>query len=179
MMSNNDLPRQIIICCETDRKTGSDFIYVNEIIRYYYEEVIKNNNISIQYVPLGGKHKYNHPDTINKIDFYPKVNKTVIIYVFDKDQNHLDPRDLNFIKEVEEYCGDNDYEIIYFVKEIEEVLNTRTGKKTKEANKFVRQKGIERVKTQLLSNPNPQTSGSSNILHILNSILGRTNVKVP
>lgn len=48
---------------------------------------------------------------------------TDIFYVFDKDESTLDFRDAQFIEEVEQYCKNQNYKLIWFVKNIEHVMH--------------------------------------------------------
>lgn len=118
-----ELPRQIIFCVETQDTSGSDCIYINEILNYYYWAQIKKYGIKIHYISMGGKHNYkskNVTSDINtKLRLAPK--STRIIYVFDKDESCINPIDQRFIKDVTKYCALKKFDLVWFAKNIETV----------------------------------------------------------
>lgn len=173
MMSNNI---QLILCVESNNQARTDYFYIQSVLDYFYS--IKENKLS--YLFLGSKHKYNSKKTIKDIkkrtkDFAQSANrKSIVIYFLDKDYNNLRTEDKNFIEVVEKYCLDNEYLLVWFVKNIEEVmLNKEEPNKTKikKAQTFYRKELIKLIDVDRLSAPNDvNTAGKSNILTILNSI---------
>lgn len=174
MMRTEQLPKQIVICAETDKKSGSDFIYINEFLKWYFPNIF--NTIKIEYVPLKGKYNYNNKNIIKKINEHKKMeSNTKVIFVFDKDLSVINPNDNKFINDVTNFCINRKFEIVWFVKNIENVMLGRSSNnKSKDAVKFREHENIKNVNIKLLNNPNPQTKTSSNILVVLESILGKT-----
>lgn len=142
-----------------------------EIIRFYYSDII--NNFTIKFVPIGGKFNYNNQNTINKISEYLKIEKnSKIVFFFDKDQHSSSSEDSKFVQDVTLYCKRNKYALIWFVKDVENVLISRSSStKTKDANRFRRTRAIKEVLESKLRNPNPQNNGTSNILCVLDKVL--------
>lgn len=176
MKSNELLPRKIIILCETNKRTSSDFIYIDEITNYYYKGIIKSNKISIDYIPMSGKHNYNNNKTIRSINEVKRIEKNIkVIYVFDKDDDSTSPTDRDFVKDVTTYCNKLGYGLVWFVKDVEEVMIGRqiSKNKTQTANEFKKNGKIRQLQTKILSNPNPQFKRGSNVLCILKEILGK------
>lgn len=139
---------QLILVVETNRKADVDVGYLNEIIHYYYD---LKNEVSIKYIYMEGKHNYNQRRFEKEIKRYCSMysGESHVIYVFD--------------------CDQEGYEIVWFVRNIEDVLH----KKHMESNKkkeamivFKRTKQIQKVEARNLSSPNPRQSKTSNILYV-------------
>lgn len=172
-----ELPRQIIFCVETQDTSGSDCIYINEILKYYCWVQIKKYGIKIHYIAMGGKHNYKSKKVTREIDTRLRLapKSTRIIYVFDKDESCINPIDQRFIKDVTEYCALKKFDLVWFAKNIETVmLGHNSSNKSKDASEFRKKQLISQVETKLLKNPNPQSKKGSNILCVLKSILGLT-----
>lgn len=172
-------PKQVIFCVETKESEKSDCIYIKEIVFFYYGDVIRKNSVTIQFVFMDGKHSYKHThkEVKDKIKLAPKATR--VVFIFDKDRNTVSAYDSQFIKKVSEYCSQNAFDIVWFVKDIEDVmLGHNASKKTKEASDFKRKNQISKVKTSKLKNPNPQIKTSSNVLCILGSILGPSDIVI-
>lgn len=176
---------RLVFCVETINDEKSDYIYIKEVYDYYYSNYITSNSIKIEFVFFGGKHGYkikSTKDQISRIVSYKsKGIKDTIIYVFDKDRSTYSYQDSNFVQNVEKYCNQNQYELIWFAKDIEDCLighRISQSEKTKTAVKFRDQIKINQVKTILLKNPNPQVNPGSNVLVILDRVLKKTKVNV-
>ena len=98
-----------------------------------------------------------------------------MIYVLDKDKGEKSEDDAKYILEIEDYCKDNDYEIIWFVRDIEDVFwgyRVTSRRKKEAAYLFSRQLQIKNVEKRNLSAPNNVNKRpKSNILTILNEYL--------
>jgi hypothetical protein len=125
-----------------------------------------------------GKFNYNNPKTIKEIHQYTKdyqvtgTGKSYVIYVFDKDLNAQDYNDTQFEKDVKRYCQDNKFQLIWFVKTIEDVMwggAISKKEKSKKALQFIRNHQIEKVeKSNLEAHANVNRLHKSNILTVLN-----------
>lgn len=98
--------------------------------------------------------------------------QSFVIYVFDKDSSTQIPQDNAFEKEINRYCRKHKYELVWFVKTIEEVLwrsKIRKQEKKQKAEQFIAKHRINQVKDSLLkANQNVNAVGRSNILTVLN-----------
>lgn len=153
----NKIPRQVIFVVESKKETDSDGIYINEILKFYYGNFIKENEISIKYIPMKGKNHFNHRDVKEKLKkLIEREKNSEVIYVFDKDNATIDANDSLFNEKVTKYCKNNKYKLVWFVKNIEEVLLKKSSsKKTEDAVNFRNKKMIENIKTSVLLNKNP------------------------
>ncbi|MDD3085205.1 MAG: hypothetical protein PHU32_04960 [Candidatus ainarchaeum sp.] len=152
---NSDDVIQLIFCVESTEKAATDKWYISEVLKNYYH--VKGNKIS--YVFMGGKHNYNNQLTINKIDKLTKEyqltgsGNTYVIYVFDKDQNDLDNADNQFEKDVKKYCKKHGYELVWFVKTVEEVMWGSKMKKQLKRTKaldFIKKTRLRMLKRRIL-----------------------------
>jgi hypothetical protein len=165
---------QLIFCVESTKKAAIDSKYINEVLKHYYN--VGENRIS--YVFMCGKFNYIKPKTLNEIQQYMKdyqvtgTGKSHVIYVFDKDLNAQDYIDTQFEKAVKKYCQDNKFQLIWFVKTIEDVMWGSTinkKEKSKKALQFISRHQIEKVeKSNLEAHANVNKLHKSNILTVLN-----------
>lgn len=161
---------QLIFVVETTKKAKIDNYYIDEILDKFY--FINENKIS--YVYMSGKHNYNHQKTSDNIKKIIKDYKMIgrghsyVIYVLDKDRNALSYNDATFEKEVECFCHENGFKLIWFVDSIEDVmLSGRVKDKKKSAIEFVSKNKISDInKIKLSAANNVNKRGKSNILTI-------------
>lgn len=77
---------QIILCLETNKRANTDYIYIKEILNYFYQ---KSNQIKISPVYMGTKTKYQSTDILKEIKRKTKdftIGKTKVIYCIDTDE---------------------------------------------------------------------------------------------
>lgn len=171
--------RQVIFVIEPKRKTDSDGIYLMEIINYYYPNIRKENTISIKFVMMEGKYNYKKAKVQKHIEKLTNLErKTKVIYVFDKDMGGITYNDTLFANKVIKYCKQNKYELVWFVKDIENVMLKRSStSKTREARRFKENKDIKNIQKKDLTVINPTVNGTSNVLIVLNKIFKWLKIK--
>ena len=164
---------QLILCLEADRKSGTDYVYVSEVIHNFYEI---DNTVKITPIYMGGKSKYNHKSIVNeikeKISQY-KHGNTKVIYVTDTDNLESIPEDKVFLDRVTKYCQENGYDHAWFCHDVEEVFwmgKTSINSKVKMAGEFKKKRIIETIDERKLKSQNMRT-GCSNILTVLDRYL--------
>lgn len=144
MMKN----KQIIFCIECtegkkeiDKK--SDQVYIKKLLNNFYEDIKKS--FQVEYLHMGGKHKYKNEkfkklikEKINLFKFDDKNKETDVVYVIDKDKFDSDPQDEKFISDIDKYCKKEKYQLIFFTRDIEDVLLGKkiTKDKSKEAQRL-------------------------------------------
>lgn len=168
---------QIILCLECDKKSKTDFMYINEAIKYFYK---LDNKIKISVVYLAGKSNYNHhkkEGEIRKLISGYKMTvdlNTVVVYCIDKDRFDSNYEDKKFLNDVEKYCKEKGYELVYFVRDIEHVFlgaQVENNLKSKEALNFIRSYKIKNVGSKKLSNKVSEMK-TSNLLCVLDKYMG-------
>lgn len=165
---------QLIFCVETTEKAAIDNKYINEVLNHYYN--VGENKIS--YVYMSGKFNYNNPKILKKVNKLKRdyqltgSGKSYIIYVFDKDLNTANYRDSLFEQDVKNYCKEQNYELIWFVRTVEDVMwgsKVNDKEKTQKALQFIKKHQIEKInKSNLEALSNVNAPHKSNILSVLN-----------
>lgn len=168
---------QLIFCLETNSKTLSDWIYIKEILDFYY----KNNDGTVKYskVFLNGKGNYDSRHTnitknklIKEFNASEADNISKVIYVIDTDDYDLKNDEKKFLERIKKYCKDNNYDLVLFCKDIERVMiGMKINKNQKDvyAAQFKRKALINKVKKESLSSTSIKQN-SSNVLCVLDSI---------
>jgi K+ transporter len=167
---------QFILCVETNKIDLSDKIYVNAILDYVYKLNISNKHKKT-YVYLGSKYNYNNRSILKEIrsneQKYP--GRSILIYFFDKDKFTSNPRDLRFIKEIEEYTSKVNCEVVWFVKDIENVFlgkSVSDKNKVDESIRFKKNNLVLSLKLENLEKEDPMSAGESNLLTVFDKYLG-------
>lgn len=160
--------RVVVIVVESNNIKNSDCIYLKE----YIEEYHNYNNIPVRYAFMGGKHNYKKQNVKDQIQKHISVaNDYDIIYVFDKDDHHLDYNDNKHINNVIRYCKKHEYHIVWFVRNIEDVFLGRTpDNKDNAATRFKNTKQIKNIDLKKISSPNPQQRYTSNIKCVFDEV---------
>lgn len=169
---------QLIFVVESNSKVKSDWIYIKETIDNFY--LYDTAHVKFTDIYMDGKGKYAQKDKeINKkISQYASTspnNKSVVIYCFDCDDYNTKPEDKKFLDTVKSYCDKNNYEFVWFCKDIERVYINEKVEKSKKGIKssmFKAKKQIKNVSSSKLS-VNNYREGTSNLLCILDKFLKR------
>lgn len=157
---------QVIFICEGK----SDYEYLKKILEYLNQD----KKIKIAKVLLNGKTNYNKKNVIKEINklvkLYISNGESKIIYVIDTDDINLSSYDKKLFEEIEEYTKANNYELIFFNRNIEEVINSSADLRDKhnEARRYNINKFISLDK-KLLKARSPNIKNTSNILIVINN----------
>lgn len=175
MMKNNS-PKQVIFCTETDNSQIDDS-YVKKLLEVYFDF---GTSLKRSFVHMKGKTKYNDKSVIAQIDKkktdYSKNNKegkNFVIYVVDADDYLIKYEDQNRLIEIQEYCKEKGYYLVWFCRTIEEVLigfKVEDNKKLKYAMKFAREANEATIKENDLK-CNKICNKKSNFLEVLEEII--------
>lgn len=168
---------QLIFVVETNKKCGSDWIYIKETIERFY--TYERTQLKFTPIYMDGKGKYlkKEADVTSKERQYramSKSNQSKVIYCFDCDEYDRKPEDADFLKNARKFCEDRGYKFVWFCKDIENVYIGKRiddSQKKKEAVNFKSRKLISRVIEKNLSQSNYKIA-SSNILNILDECSG-------
>ena len=163
---------QLIFVVEANKKSKTDWIYIKETIdRFYkYDEA----HLKLSAVYMEGKNKYLSKVKevnllISKYNGASSINVTKVIYCFDCDDYDSNPVDKEFLEKTQEFCKANNYEYVWFCKDIERVYLGKKvvyGHKNSEATRFKSNKLINGVSQSRL-NGNSISLNMSNILRVL------------
>lgn len=162
------MSKQILLCMETKKKARTDYQYIAETIKRFYKD---DRKISYKPIFLESKTRYKDNGKLKEIDKYRKnfPGDTKVIYFIDYDDSDTSSQTLKLFNEIINFCKNNNYEFVFFVKDIEDVYwgkQINNDEKVEWAAKFKRKQLINNVKeNNLLSNSIKQHC--SNILVIL------------
>lgn len=163
---------QLVFVMETNSKSKTDLMYIRSLINRVYDG---NNKKSIipKYVYLDGKNNYNNKKIRSQINGlirnFKVIGDTKVIYFLDTDDYERDYEDAKIVDKVEEFCGREGYELVWFCHDVEEVFwgkRVSNAEKDEYAQNFLRKNQIELVDLSRLRIVNKGKS-NSNILRVL------------
>lgn len=166
---------QMIFCLETNKRAGTDYIYIKEILNNLYQ---MNNHVKISPIYMGTKTKYQSKDILREIRQKTKEyihGETKVIYCIDTDEYERVSEDANAFRDIRQFCEEREYELIWFCHDVEEVFvgqSISDSQKVKAAKAFRNNKDIEKLSRERLSEKEPK-SCASNILRVLDLYLER------
>lgn len=166
---------QMILCVETNKKADTDSIYILETIRYWYE---LNNQVKISKVYMNTKSRYHSKDVLKEIEKKAKdftIGETRVIYCIDTDQYEINMDHATEFDNINKFCTENNYDLIWFCHDVEEVFlgkKVLDSQKVLEAAMFRRKNKIVELKGDKLSCSEKHIY-ASNILNILDKYLQR------
>lgn len=166
---------QMILCLETNKRANTDYIYIKETIDWLYQ---KSNQIKINLVYMGSKTKYQSKDILKEITQKTKeftIGQTKVIYCIDTDEYEKNPEHAYTFRDINQFCEDNSYDLIWFCHDVEEVFwgqKVQDSQKVREAAAFKRKKGIQEIDMDQLCSEVVRVH-TSNILCVLDQYLTR------
>lgn len=174
-----DNPLQLLLVTETSGEDKTDVIYINEVIKHFFD----TSGVNVQWITLDGKTHYKDKKIENKIrnlekmfKSYNKDGKTVTIYFIDTDSEEKEYKQGSFFKNLCDYITEKGYELVWFCKNAENVfLNVEPetlSNKTQEAKKFAVNNKIKDIDKDKLSKIAIELN-CSNILIVLSKYLSK------
>lgn len=168
------MSKLLVVCIESEL-TKSDHRYIQSLLKKTYQI---DSNIKLQFLSLKGKDNYNKENTIKRIEKELKPSRhdeKHVIYCLDTD-NYQEHEIANRNKQIEEFCKQHNYDLVWFCKNIEEVLLGRSvsnSEKLKESQKFLTNiRKFEVIELKFKQNEQPKVK-TSNLLYIFDKYLER------
>lgn len=169
---------QLIFAVETNKTCKSDWIYIKDTISKFY--TIDQAHIKLSTVYMDGKSNYTkkQKEVKSLVSQYLNVsknNKSQVIYCFDCDEYDNKQEDMQFLEKARCFCKDNEYEFVWFCKDIERVYlgkKVNDSKKREESARFKSRCMIDNIKEQDLS-VLEYRHNTSNILVVLDKFIER------
>ena len=155
---------QLIFIVEANKDSQSDYLYISETVKKYYN-VLGHKLTPVYY------NKKNKRVEINK-NIAKYDGPTHVFMCYDIDNQNKPSYSLNPL--IEKYAEENEYELIWFYEDIEQVYlgeSVSNNVKTLKAKQFVAHKKIEEVQVVNLNQTTTSRKKSSNILLILDKYL--------
>ena len=109
---------QMIFCLETNKRANTDYIYIQETIDWLYQ---KSNQIKFSPVYMGTKTKYRSKDILKEIKQKTKeftIGQTKVIYCIDTDEYEKNPEHANAFRDINRFCEENSYDLIWFCHDV-------------------------------------------------------------
>lgn len=165
---------QLVFVVETNKKSKSDWIYIKNTIDRFYKYDKAHLKLSTVYMDGKTNYLYKEKEVKTLISQYNRAstnNQTIVIYCFDCDNYDMKCEDAEFLKKTQEFCRRENYEYVWFCKDIERVYLGRKvsdGQKNKEAVKFMANKLIYEVSESKLLGES-LVPNMSNILSVLDN----------
>ena len=169
----------LILCVETNKKANTDFVYIDRTIREYY---IIDNEVKLQYEYLNSKRRYNSGKILKKINDTKKLvgkDNVFVVYFIDLDDYDISKEDSKLNDEIRKYCLKNNYEFVWFCKNVEEVFLGKSipdSDKVKESKKFNRNRSLG-FATEVKLRSSKFSRYTSNVLSVLDRLLIRKHNK--
>ena len=161
---------QIVIVVEGKRSSDIDYQYIRSFVKTIYSK--QDRRVKLNCIRLNSKTRLeaNQKKIEEKRKSYAFMNKgekQFVVCCLDTDAGKTGDPEQN--KRCEEFCRKNDYRLVWFHRDIEEVFlgkRVRDNQKTKEAKNFVSQGKVKALNLQFFSK-----------VEILSNNYGRTNLK--
>lgn len=166
---------QMILCVETNKRADTDSIYILDAIRHWYQ---LNNKTKISKIYMNAKSRYNSKDVLREIhkkttDF--SIGETKVIYCIDTDQYEINTEHAKELENINRYCKENNYDLIWFCHDVEEVFlghSVSDSQKVQTAASFRRKNEIQKIHMDKLF-CNTYCNCGSNLLKVLDKYLPR------
>ncbi|MEE1518233.1 MAG: hypothetical protein UF228_11630 [Lachnospiraceae bacterium] len=169
---------QLIFVVESNSKCKSDWIYIKDTIERFYNFDNAHVRLTPVYMDGKGNYKKKQKEVLQWIGQYSATVKdgiSKVIYCFDCDDYDVNPEDICFLNNVQQYCKQQNYDFVWFCKDIERVYigkKVDDSKKKDEATKFKTKKLIKKVDCKKLISRNYKLN-TSNIMNVLDTHLCR------
>lgn len=130
----------IILCVESNKKSRTDYIYIDAAIKAFLKQ---NRKIIYKPIFLDNKYKYNDKKKVKEINDLKKsfCGNTKVVYCIDVDDYDTKPEDKACLEQIKKYCDDNAFDFVFFSKDVEDVFwgkQVPDNEKVKKAAEFVR-----------------------------------------
>ncbi|MBR2498726.1 MAG: hypothetical protein IKB67_03330 [Clostridia bacterium] len=166
----------LIFCVECNKKSESDKMYISNVIKNFYK---LDTSIKTRYLNFAGKGKYKSEKIkkeIEKIKAEPHYKQIKVVYCVDADKIQADPDTNKLNEEIKKYCKKNNYEFVWFCRNIEDVFLHKTINNSKEkikaAKKVGRVGGIG-LATEKTLTATKLSENKSNLMSVVDKVLQR------
>lgn len=132
----NNMVDLVVFCVESNKKSKSDSFYINEYLKSHFQI----NKVRLDFVFMGGKGNFDKSSTTNQINrIIANFNKSRIkncsrkskvVYCIDLDDESQEQKALT--NRIFSFCKDQNYDVIWFCKDIESVFLGHTVSKRKD-----------------------------------------------
>lgn len=173
-----ELSHQFIFVVETNESAQTDKVYISYLLKGLYGDYFSNNSqyaYKYSFVYMEGKRNFNKKHIKTQISALKNEyhSKSSVIYVIDTDNPTNENKTLN--ENILKYCELNNYKLIYFAHNIENIFypNEKIIDKIRLKKQFAsHQPKINTIKTKLMNKKYfIYNKGTSNFLFIMNEAI--------
>lgn len=167
---------QLVFVVETSSTAKTDSIYLNELLKRFYDDrVFQSKHVTVRYVYMNGKNNFDKLDTRKEISKHKNHfhGLSFVIYVSDLDHINQRPEDIVHFEKLEDYCEAKKFKLIWFVRDIEDVLlphRYKSKQKVQEAKNFILNKTVNKISSESLKSRDVLREKSSNFLVVMDQI---------
>ena len=109
----------VLFCVESTPQADTDTLYIQETLEHFY---VRSSKITIRFVHMKSKTRYNSKtvrEEIKRRSMY--FEDITVIYCVDTDDYDISSDSNELLNKIREHCESNNYEFIFFCKDIEDV----------------------------------------------------------
>ena len=171
---------QLIICFESRSNVETDYIYIHEFIKHFYNQYFRK--FKIDKVPLETKGNYNRVENkvkklLNEYHHSNKNEKQFVVFCLDTDYGKEGSAVLN--KKIIEYCKSQQFYLVWFHRDVEEVFLRKrvdSDEKRNVSTSFLKHRLIQKVDSNpfKLVDIHSTHFQTSNLKEILDEIFDET-----
>ncbi|WP_020225954.1 hypothetical protein [Holdemania massiliensis] len=169
----------LIFCVESqDAHHDSDGLYIKQALNHFYQ--FDQHKTILRFIYMNGKYNYAKRQIQVQLkkfmDQLAAEDQAYVFYVCDKDEEL--PSDFRHASQIQAYCQQKGYFLIWMNRNIEEVFwgrKVENGNKVKEAIRFKTSGRIQSLPESVFMNENAQRRTTSNFLLVLDPWLKRKN----
>lgn len=167
---------QLLFCVEAKKESKSDWVYIKETIDHFYK---KSNEILLKPIYFDGKGNYDRnkikKQILERVRGFSKYGTSIVVYCIDTDNIFADPDRVREFETIKNYCNHNNYEFIWFCRDVEEVYwgkRVSDSEKVKMSQQFRKNNRINSLSEETFVATKEQKK-KSNIVGVLDKYLQR------
>lgn len=168
--------QQLLFCVEAKKESKSDWVYIKETIDFFYQ---KSNELLLKPIYFDGKGNFDRnkirKQIRERIRGYNRNGTTVVVYCIDTDNIFADPDRVREYETIRKYCDQNNYEFIWFCRDVEEVYwgeRVSDSEKVKMSQQFRKNNRIRNIAEETFV-ATKENRKKSNIVRVLDKYLQR------
>ena len=162
----------LLFCVESNKQEQIDWLYIESMIKHMF---VMDNNIVRRPVFMNSRTRYNSVKVQKEISRYQSTSyeSVSVIYCVDTDKYEIDANQKREFENILKYCADNDYDLVWFCHDIEEVFighSVSDSEKKACATRFVAKEEYRIVDKNMLMKKT-YSKGFSNFITVVSKYL--------
>ena len=162
----------LLFCVESNKQEQIDWLYIESIVKYMF---VEDNNIVRRPVFMNSRSRYNSAKVQKEITRYRSTSyeSVSVVYCVDTDKYETDTNQKKELENIVKYCATNDYDLVWFCHDIEEVCvghSVPDSEKKAYATRFVAKEEYKIIDKNKLMNK-AYSKGFSNFVTVVSKYL--------